>query len=195
MDPLFDEEPLSKLLQHAFRYGDPILVAAETLEQLKHENKISERDKDVLMRSKWWLAMSTTRVLLAHSIYMDDKHDIILQLITNIRNLLRTLGIDLADKNAYKSIRSNDNIRYQPLNSTGGFWLSLKNKRADVFEGLSTISYDEMNGELVELCKQNVGVLLVYATFGRAVHELVSSRDTGWEKVTMKFKSVVDVKK
>ena len=66
---------------------------------------------------------------------------------------------------------------------------------ADVFEGLSTISYDEMNGELVELCKQNVGVLLVYATFGRAVHELVSSRDTGWEKVTMKFKSVVDVKK
>ena len=195
MDPLFDEEPVSKLLQHAFRYGDPILVAVETLKQLKREKKITVCDEKVLMGSKWWLTMLTTRVLLAHSVYMDDKHDIILQLMTNIRNLLRTLGIDLSDKNSYKSIHGNNNVRYQPLDGTGKFWLPFKINRVDVSKGLSTISYDEMNRELVELCKQNVGVLLVYATFGRAVHELVSSRDTGWEKVTMKFKSVVDVKK
>lgn len=188
MDSVFDEEPLSKLLQHAFRYGDPILVAVETLEQLKHEKKITVDDEKILMRSKWWLAMLTTRVLLAHSIYVDDKHGIILQLITNIRNLLRTLGIDIADKSSYKSIRSNDNVRYQSLDSTGKFWLTLKTNRADVFKRLSTISYDEMNEELVKLCGQNVGILLVYTTFGRAVHELVSSGDTGWEKLTMKFK-------
>ena len=194
MHPIFEEESLSTLLQHAFRYGDPILVAAETLEQLKHDKKISLGDEEVLMRSKWWLAMLTTRVLLAHSIYMDDKHDIILPLIINIRNLLRTLGIDLSDKNSYKSIRGNDDVGYQPLKG-GKFWLSLKINRTDVFNGLSTITYNEMNEELIELCKKNVGVLLVYAIFGRAVHELVSSRDTGWEKTTMKFTSVAGVKK
>ena len=138
--------------------------------------------------------MLTTRVLLAHSIYMDDKHDIILPLIINIRNLLRTLGIDLSDKNSYKSIRGNDDVGYQPLKG-GKFWLSLKINRTDVFNGLSTITYNEMNEELIELCKKNVGVLLVYAIFGRAVHELVSSRDTGWEKTTMKFTCVAGVKK
>ena len=81
------------------------------------------------------------------------------------------------------------------LSRGGKFWLSLKINRTDVFNGLSTITYNEMNEELIELCKKNVGVLLVYAIFGRAVHELVSSRDTGWEKTTMKFTSVAGVKK
>ena len=49
---------------------------------------------------------------------------------------------------------------------------------------------DEMNEELSELRKINGGVELMYRIFGRAVHELVSSRDTGWEKKTMKFKRV-----
>ena len=193
MSSIFDEESSTKLVQHAFRYGDPILVAVETLDQLKHEKKISMEDVKVLMGSKWWLGVLTTRVLLAHSIYMDDKHGIILSLVSNIRNLLRTLGIDIGDKDTYQSIKDINDVRYQPLDSAGKFWLSLKINRTDVFNGLSTISYDEMNEELGELRKINGGVELMYRIFGRAVHELVSSRDTGWEKKTMEFKSVTDI--
>ena len=125
----------SVLLQHAFRYGDPVFVAAETLEQLKHENKISKADEEVLMGSTWWLAMLTTRALLTHAIYIDDKRELLLPLIANIRNVLRTLDVDICAKDPYETLRGNETLYYQPL-VLGKFWLSLKAKRTSILQDL-----------------------------------------------------------
>jgi hypothetical protein len=181
----------SVLLQHAFRYGDPVFVAAETLEQLKHENKISKADEEVLMGSTWWLAMLTTRALLTHAIYIDDKRELLLPLIANIRNVLRTLDVDICAKDPFEPLRGNETVWYQPLEH-GKFWLSSKAKRT-ILQDLRAVTFADMNDELIALRAQCPGVKRVFDIFGRAVHELVGSRDTGWHKATRSFKDVADV--
>ena len=185
--------PKSKVLQLAFRYGDPVLVAAETLTQLKHEGKIEQADEEHLMKSYWWLAMLTTRVLLAHSIYIEDKHAIIDPLIANIRNLLRTLDVDIGDKDACECCRDVNDLRYHPLQSNGKFWMCLKNNREDILRNLETVSFDIMNEQRIELCSNHPGVKHVFDIFGRAVHELVGTRDSGWKVKTRKYQCVSDV--
>ena len=176
------------MLQHAFRYGDPIFVTVETVEQLKHDKSLSSDDEQVLLGSKWWLALLTTRVLLAHTIYVADTHNMLDPVIANVRNILRVVGIDISDKETFPHVKDNETVFYCPRQPNGKFWLSLKGKRDTIMNELKATTFDVMNDEITELVESNEAVKLVFNLFARSVHELVSTRDSGWKTKTNKYK-------
>jgi hypothetical protein len=179
--------PISHMLQLAFRYGDPIMVIVETVEQMKHDKSLSTEEEKALLGSNWWLALLTTRVLLAHAIYVRNKHDILTPLIANIRNVLRVVGVDICDKDTMADFKYNETVLYQKLQPNGKFWLSLKHKRDN---NLTSTTFDDMNEQLITDRSHSSGVLRVFELFARAVHELVSTRDTAWTKTTRQYQHV-----
>ena len=104
------------LLKHVFRYGDPILVVAETIGELKKTGQLSQAEVDFLFGTKLWLAVLTVRTLFAHSIFMDEKADILFPLIATIRNLLRSIGIDISDKEAFRELENEEKVYLKALN-------------------------------------------------------------------------------
>ena len=67
------------------------------------------------------------------------------------------------------------------------------NVKRTILQDVRTVTFADMNDELIALRAQCPGVKRVFDIFGRAVHELVSSRDTGWHEATRSFKGVADV--
>lgn len=183
--------PVSQLLQLAFRYGDPVLVIVETVEQMKHDKSLSAEEEKALLGSNWWLAVLTTHVLLTHAIYVPDKHAILTPLIANIRNVLRVVGVDICDKDIMADF-NNETVLYQALQPNGRFWLSLKHTRDPILNNLTSTTFDDMNKQLVTDRSHSSGVLRVFKLFARAVHELVSPRDTTWAKTTRQYQHVAD---
>ena len=159
----------------------------ETRDQLKYDGGITDDDVKLLEQTPWWLALLTTRVLLAHTININNRHSMLSPLISNIRNLLRVVGIDIADKVQYGQVSCNDIVVYKPLLPNGKFWLSLKANRDDPLKDLETVSYIEMEAELTDVRQNNPSIQAIFDLFGQAVHELVSTRDSGWVVVTKQF--------
>ena len=130
---------------------------------------------------------------------MDSENEILEPLIANVRHLLRTVDIDIADKDTFKNMRGKDQVRYQPLNDKGKFWISLKEKRKQILDELTTIEYNDMKSKLDALLKSSDDgieeVKYVFNLFGRATYELVGTRWATWEAATTRYQRFSDMKK
>jgi hypothetical protein len=203
--------PLS--VQHLFRYADPIFVTVETVENNRRQGLVDEDTMRMLEGHVWWQTLLTTRTLLAHAVLAPDNSTFVPTLASNIRLLLRLVYVDIADKEAFESLRPNEpNAWYKSpdADACGRWWLSLRHQSGtskglartpgEILKGLQYATFktvsDELNGLKLQVGASDTtmsnGIRGIINLFGHAVYRLVATRDNAW-KVTAHEYSVLRV--
>jgi len=198
--------PLS--LQHLFRYADPFFVTVETVENNRRQGLINEDTMRLLEGHVWWQTLLTTRTLLAHAVLAPDNSTFVPTLASNIRLLLRLVHVDIADKEAFESLRPNEpNAWFKaPDTDAGGrWWLSLRHQSGiskgftkETSEILKELQYatfktvcDEFNclKQQVEASDTTMtnNIRGIINIFGHAVYRLVATRDNAWKVAAQEY--------
>ena len=170
--------------QQLFRYADPLFVTVEAAENLAKQGMISAEAMAMLMESKWYGVLLTTRTLLAHAVLEAEHSSLIVDTIAgNIRALLRLVNVDIAEK--FGGLRANETAWYKQTQQ-GKFWLPMKSLDLTVRELIST-THSDLSEEFTALQEADEDVRRVLNRFGHAVYRLVATRDNLWRREARQY--------
>jgi hypothetical protein len=172
--PLSDLPPF-ECLQNIFNYAAPVLVGMESIAIRMDTSHLNET---------WLHVLRTTRTLLAHCTLMSGHQEHFLQIAaTNIRNLYRLYGIDMADKEHWEIIDSNTSY-YIPATDDGQHWVP--SDYCNMVGAMRPVEFSVMNNEF-EMTQHKIAK----NTLGNCIYNLVATCDTGWKKSMRPYKIVL----
>lgn len=185
------------LLQTLWGYSSPVVLTPETVMQ----HGVSGEAQQLLCGTSWWSLLLTTRVLLAHASLESSTDQQLLSLIaTNLRALLRLVGVELSDKGKLSSLAANDAIWFRraqitPKHKYGFVFCPLKRGTAAIMASLETSSYAVLAHEYDQLvtgvgirdASTKAQVRWVCHVFGHITFHQVATRYTPWQTFANRF--------
>lgn len=97
------------IVSKAFRYGDPVFIFLETIQQrLKRNDRtyVGMLNEDILRSTYFWRVLITYRTLIAHSVISSNRSEIEMA-VSNIYQLLKVFQINLYVKAEIRDILGN----------------------------------------------------------------------------------------
>jgi hypothetical protein len=189
-------------VQHIFRYADPLYVTAETINNYHKEGLVSDQTIQKLKNAIWWQTLLTTRTLLAHAVSSTDSSTFVPTIASNIRAHLRLVNIEIADKEAFESLRSHEpKAWYKPTKEDGKWYLDLHHAEGwqkgtlkdtdDIVKELRSASYAVMEAEFHAMkMGEDDDVKRVIRKFGHSAYVLVATRDNLWKQSANEYRCV-----
>lgn len=171
-------------VQQLFRYADPLFVTVESAENLAKQRVISPEAMAILLESKWYGVLLTTRTLLAHAVLDSRQNGLILETIAgNLRALLRLVKVDIAEK--FVELGANETAWFKPAQQ-GELWLPMRPLDLTLRE-LSSTTYCDLSEEFTALQSADEDIRRISDRFGHAVYILVATRDNLWRREARQY--------
>ena len=135
-------------------------------------------------KTVWWKVVNTTRHLIAHPTQRLTEETILVDvLITNMRNLYKLYGIDIAERKAFKNYKSKNTVRYSSSygRSSMNVYVGLDHRQLRLLES----NFENMKNEFTRL---EGGALKATRKFGKLMYLSLGVKCSKWRTVLQKYK-------
>jgi hypothetical protein len=166
-------DPLS---QSIWPYCQSIVSFSEKLRDLHDE--VGEETMKEFKETIFWKTLETSRTLVAHLSYTKNADALATVIAINVRNLIRLVGSDIAERKRLRSIEFQDQIKYWiPLEGAKSKWMPLRGQESDsLIEKLQTTTMQTMKDEIVRLANGSAKISFLLNHFGYITYHLLVTK-------------------